>query len=184
MTLPIGTVAPPFTGTDAITNKTVSLADYDGKCVLLAFAGLTWCPPCKAEAPVLAAMAQSYPDVQFLYVSVEDNASSLPAAIQQFGITFPVLVSPGTDTLYGVDGVPTLYMLDKTHTVTAVHVGIPDTNPADIQSAIADALGSCNCASGPPGIHRYWATVVTILFGVIQDGGGLVLTPGGHPIPP
>jgi peroxiredoxin len=42
MTLPIGTLAPQFTGTDAITNKTVSLADFQGQCVLLSFAGLTW----------------------------------------------------------------------------------------------------------------------------------------------
>src|SRR5262249_24455696 len=37
-----------------------------------------------------------------------------------------------------------------------------------------------------PYIHFDWrkyATLVYILFGVIQDGGGLVIPPGGHPIP-
>lgn len=30
---------------------------------------------------------------------------------------------------------------------------------------------------------RKYATLIYILFGVIQDGGGLGLTPGGHPVP-
>jgi thiol-disulfide isomerase/thioredoxin len=176
-------MAPQFTGTDAITNKTVSLSDFNGKCVLLSFAGLTWCEPCQAEAPVLAAVAQSYPEpVQFLMVSVQDSAS-LAAAVQQFGITFPVLVSPGTDTAYQVDAVPTLYMLDKTHTITDVHVGIPDFNAADINAAILEALGSCDCSRTRPGISGYWAAVIYIIFGVIQDGGGLGRTPSGHPVP-
>jgi hypothetical protein len=116
-------------------------------------------------------------------VSVNDPVGSLAAAIQQFGITFPVLMSPGTDTAYQVEGVPTLYMLDKTHTITAVHVGVPSFDPADIKAAILEALGACDCKSMPVSINRYWAAVVYILFGVIQDGGGLVLTPGGKPIP-
>ncbi len=30
---------------------------------------------------------------------------------------------------------------------------------------------------------RLWVAVVLILFGVIQDGGGVVIKPGGGPIP-
>ena len=64
----MGRVAPDFTVTDG--NRSVHLADYRGKIVVLNF-WATWCLPCIAELPSLTAMQRQLPQVQVLAVSVD-----------------------------------------------------------------------------------------------------------------
>lgn len=49
---------------------------------------------------------------------------------------------------------------------------------------VGDSVTERVC-SQRPGIHDFnkWAAVVRILFGIIQDGGGAVIPPGGGPVP-
>jgi peroxiredoxin len=187
MTLAVGTSAPPFSGIDVLTDQQFSLADHAGKCVVLIFSGLTWCPPCQAEAPHLAALWQelegaTLPPVQFVIVSVGDS-DSLPAVADNFGITFPVVQSPGTQQAYDVSAVPTAYFIDSNGTICGVHVGFQ--GPADaFKDGIREELEHCGCMPKKNlKIDRYWAATMTILFGVTQDGGGIGITPGGKPIP-
>lgn len=189
MPLNIGDPAPDFKLTDVLTGQTHSLSDYKNQNVFLIFSGPSWCGPCKFEAPVLEELWQvfsnSFPKTQFLMVSVNENEQSYKAAVTAFGLTFPCLYDPNNSVWgqYLVEGVPTVYVIDGEQKVCNFHVGI--ITPADaLYSELYNLLISCGSNGKSPvrDISR-WVAAATILFGVTQDGGGLVITPGGKPIP-
>jgi len=190
----IGDPAPPFSAVDVINNQTYNLADYAGQVVLVIFSGPSWCPPCKFEAPVLQDLWEvfsksvSQPTVQFLMVSCFGNETpaEFKTAVQNFGLTFPALLNPNQTitTQYEVDAVPTLVVVDTEQKICAKHVGASPPEDA-LYEEIYNLLLGCGAAE-PKSLAvdlSKWAAVMTILFGVIQDGGGLGLTPGGKPIP-
>lgn len=190
----IGDPAPQFSAVDVITGQPHSLSDYAGQVVLLIFSGPSWCPPCQFEAPILVDLwnefGSSYatPKVQFLMISCFGNESpqQFKTAVEGFGITFPALLNPNqtiTD-LYEVSGVPQLFVVNTEGIICDKHGGAGP--PADaLHDDIYNMLIACGAAE-PKSLKTdfsKWAAVMTILFGVTQDGGGLGITPGGKPIP-
>ena len=121
MTLNIGDTAPPFSGTVHGTNDTFTLQDYQGDFVVLAFSGLTWCVPCQFEAPILQDLWEEFktgcylPHIQFVMIhgtfsdsSFDEELAKLPAAISQYGITFPVIADNSIWDLYEISSVKTM----------------------------------------------------------------------------
>jgi peroxiredoxin len=126
----IGDPAPQFSGNDVVTGEPFSLADQQGRVVLLAFSGLTWCHPCQFEAPVLQDLWEDYtlttqPHVRFVMASYKDDPETkLLQAIQTFGITFPVLKDPSITSAYGITaGVPQVFVIDTEGTICGHELG-------------------------------------------------------------
>jgi thiol-disulfide isomerase/thioredoxin len=88
-------VAPKVSGT-TLTGGKLSLATYRGHVVVLNFWG-SWCPPCRAEAPSLAALARRFQPagVHFVGVDIRDNTAAAEAFMHDFGITYPSFSDPG-----------------------------------------------------------------------------------------
>jgi hypothetical protein len=133
---------------------------------------------------VLQSLSEEYKvGVQFVMVAVP-GSGSLENAIQQFGITFPVVLDDSFEIQndYGVTFVPKLFILDTELNVCAIKDGAGGTTDA-LKSEIAQLLDQCGAPEpiAPLPVHEFLA-VVQILFGVTQDGGGLVW-PGGK-VPP
>jgi thiol-disulfide isomerase/thioredoxin len=112
-------LAPEFTGT-TLTGSRLSFSSYRGKVVLINFWG-SWCEPCRAEAPVLAALATRYrpAGVAFLGVDVRDTTASAQAFARGFGITYPSLSDPGSAVSLDFTGkvpiaaTPTTVVIDR-----------------------------------------------------------------------
>jgi len=128
-----GEAAPAFTLRD-IDGKSVSLADYKGKVVLLQF-WATWCGPCQAEMPHLQKIYTELGAQGFavLSISIDDaRASSMvKPLIKKNGYTFPVLLDKDTSvvTQYNpTKSVPYAVLIDKTGKINKVHLGY---NPGD-----------------------------------------------------
>ncbi len=106
--------APAFTLPD-ISGKSVSLADFKGKVVVLDF-WATWCPPCRKEIPDFISIQNEYGSkgVQVVGIAL-DELPKVRAFVQANGMNYPVLM--GTDAitaLYGgIEGIPTTFIIDR-----------------------------------------------------------------------
>ncbi|MDQ0992351.1 TlpA disulfide reductase family protein [Streptomyces sp. V3I7] len=87
--------APDLSGR-TIDGKTLDVADYKGKVVVLNVWG-SWCGPCRAEAPYFAKVSKEYRDkgVQFVGINTRDTSTTPAVAFEkQRGITYPSLYDP------------------------------------------------------------------------------------------
>jgi thiol-disulfide isomerase/thioredoxin len=119
--------APEFALKD-VDGRTVSLAEYKGKVVLLNF-WATWCGPCKIEIPWFVEFEQKYKDRGFAVLGValdEEGWEVVKPYLEQAKVNYRVVVgNDSVATLYGgVDSLPTSFVLDQDGRIAATHVGL------------------------------------------------------------
>lgn len=114
--LAAGDKAPNFELLD-MNGEKVKLSDYEGQGVFLNFWG-TWCPPCKKEMPYIEKHAKEFRDkgVQVLSVNIGESEFKVNTFIEQYGLTFPVLIDKNKSVSrnsYNVVPLPTTMLIDK-----------------------------------------------------------------------
>lgn len=121
----IGQRAPDFTLKD-LEGNAISLSDFRGRPVLLNIMH-TWCVPCNASAPDMAAAFEANKDkgLVILAVDVEEPAEAVEAFIAKYGLTYPFVLDPNGEVVrqYRVRGVPTSYFLDANGVIRAIQPG-------------------------------------------------------------
>lgn len=107
--------APDLTLRD-LEGKLVSLADYRGQ-VILVNNWATWCPPCRAEMPVLEAYYQAHHQEGFVILAIEagDPIEEVRAFVRQYGLSFAVLLDPEGHSLsaFNNPALPNTYIIDR-----------------------------------------------------------------------
>ncbi|BCL22200.1 TlpA family protein disulfide reductase [Streptomyces tuirus] len=89
------TPAPDLSG-KTIASKTLDVADYKGKVVVLNVWG-SWCNPCRAEAKYFAKVSKAYAGkgVQFVGINTRDTSTGAALAFEKdWDITYPSLYDP------------------------------------------------------------------------------------------
>lgn len=125
----VAAMGQPFdlTFRDAISGATISTRDLRGKVVVIDF-WATWCPPCIEQLPRMKAIYQQYHEkgVEFIGVSLDrpvadGGLEKLRAFVAANGIPWPQYhqagdgrpgSTPEWSTAWGVDGIPTVFVLD------------------------------------------------------------------------
>jgi peroxiredoxin len=126
--LAVGSKAPAFS-LKTPEGKTVSLASYRGKTVLLEFFA-TWCPHCNAESPNLVSIRKTLPKSQYAFVSINADSETAPSVYafhSYYGMQWPALLDPAfghegsftkpggegpVSAAYRVEAYPTFYVID------------------------------------------------------------------------
>jgi thiol-disulfide isomerase/thioredoxin len=120
----IGETAPNFFARST-AEVDYQLATMRGKPVWLLFVA-TWCATCRAEAPDVEALAQTYGDrVHILTIYAQETETGVKEYIEELGLTSPQIAdSSGVITaLYGVMGLPAHYFIDADGVVQKIVVG-------------------------------------------------------------
>ena len=108
-----GEAAPTFVLKD-LAGKDVAI-EAKGKPYIINF-WATWCPPCQAEIPDLAAFHAAHKDtVDFYAVNLQEDAAAVQKFMTERKADLPVVLDvKGTAaTLYGVRAIPTTVVVDK-----------------------------------------------------------------------
>ena len=77
----------------------------------------SWCAPCRAEAPTLAALSVKYSDVAFIGILTRDNPATAEAFNRKFALPYPTLIDDsvliGFRKTLPANAIPTTVVLDK-----------------------------------------------------------------------
>lgn len=110
-----------------LNGNTVHLSDFAGKPVMIN-AWATWCPPCRAEMPLLNSYYQAHRQQGFVILAVNagDSQSEASSFAQQNGLAFTVLLDPDTSLLngLGIHSFPTSVFIGRDGKVKTIHVGM------------------------------------------------------------
>ena len=125
----VGKAAPDFTVSDGTSS--VHLANYRGKVVLLNF-WASWCGPCIQETPALVELHHERPDLAILAVSIDEDPDAYRRFLTRFHVDLTTVRDPNQTVakMYGTDGWPETYIIDRTGVIRRKVVGDPDwSNP-------------------------------------------------------
>jgi thiol-disulfide isomerase/thioredoxin len=121
---------PPFLVND-IDGQPVSTAEWKGKVVLVNF-WATWCPPCRAEIPMLVQLKNIYKDrLMIVGVSMDDDD---PAEVRKFAkemrMNYPVVMASREiiSEYGGVPALPTTFVVSQDGKVMQKHIGLYPSN--------------------------------------------------------
>lgn len=108
-----------------LEGKIVALSDHEGTAVLVNF-WATWCPPCRAEMPLIQAFADRHEDdLVVLAVNVGESETVVRQFIDEHGFKLTFLLDPSNSIaeLYQVRGFPTSLFIDPDGILQATHIG-------------------------------------------------------------
>jgi cytochrome c biogenesis protein CcmG/thiol:disulfide interchange protein DsbE len=119
---------------------TASLAALRGKVVLVDF-WASWCPPCRAEMPILKALQNGYSSRGFtvLGVSVGESGADARRYAQAESLTWPIATAEDSDApgRWGVSSLPHMFLVDGQGIIRNQWVG--QVSAGELERAIADA---------------------------------------------
>jgi thiol-disulfide isomerase/thioredoxin len=133
--------APTLSGTDVVTGKPLSLADFAGRVVVVNVWG-AWCGGCITEALALRRFAARHPKVVLLGIDSEDSRTAARSFSRRYGLRHPSIFDP-KDVLarrLRVQGLPSTYFLNRRHQIVATVAGAGTL--AKFERALRAAIGS------------------------------------------
>ncbi len=131
----MGKVAPDFTITDG--SKTISLASYRGRVVLLNF-WATWCPPCVEEMPSLLKLHHDMPSLVIIAVSVDDDANAYDHFLSSHHVDLITIRNPSESApkLFHTDMWPETYLIDRNGIIRSKFIGAQDWSDPEIRAML------------------------------------------------
>ena len=129
----IGKSAPDFTISDG--SNSIHLANYHGKVVLLNF-WASWCGPCIQETPALVELHHERPDLAILAVSIDEDPGAYQRFLQRFHVDLTTVRDPDQKVakIYGTDGWPETYIVDRQGILRRKVVSDPDWSNPEIRA--------------------------------------------------
>jgi thiol-disulfide isomerase/thioredoxin len=125
------------------SGRTINVADFRGNVVYLDF-WASWCGPCRQSFPFMNELQQELAGkgLSIVAVSVDKTAEDARGFLAKYPAHFATAldaagVCPKT---YGLQGMPSSFVIDRKGVVRAVHAGFRNSDKAGIRTQLLEAL--------------------------------------------
>lgn len=139
----VGQRAPDFERVPLHGGAPITLADFSGQVVYLDF-WASWCGPCRQSMPLLNRLYKDLGPQGFTVLAVNLDAyvdEALGFLIRQ-PVNYPMVRDTGgvLPALYGLQGMPTAYLIDRAGFVRYIHYGFKRSDAGPIREAVETLL--------------------------------------------
>jgi thiol-disulfide isomerase/thioredoxin len=119
--------APKFSLKSVKDNKSVNLADFKGKVLIINF-WATWCPPCRSEIPDFIKLQKEYGSkgLQIIGLAVDAGGAKVVSDFgKEMGINYVSLLADAqTQQAYGgIRGIPATFIVDRKGQIVKKYLG-------------------------------------------------------------
>lgn len=136
----LGRPSPDWEAKD-LDGRPRKLADFRGRVVVLDFwyRGCGWC---MRAMPQVKAVAREFADrpVAILGMCTDREEADARFVVERMRLDYPTIRAEGIPAKYGVNGFPTLVILDQDGKVADIHVGYSPTLREDVSRAVRELL--------------------------------------------
>ncbi len=125
----VGFMAPDFT-LNTLQGYPITLSGLRGQAVLINL-WATWCPPCRAEMPVIESLYREYREaglvVLGINVTYQDDPFAIPPFVEEYDLTFPILLDETglVSNAYQLRSLPSSYFIGRDGIIAEVVIGGP-----------------------------------------------------------
>lgn len=134
-----------FSLTDQKGN-TVEFSEFKNKVIFLNF-WASWCAPCVAEMPNIAAIYESFEssnDVVFIMLNLDKERAKAESFLAKKDYTFPVyyLNQSGLPNVYESNSIPTTFVIDKNGKIALQKTGMANYDNDNFRNFLNDLAAS------------------------------------------
>lgn len=123
--------------------KEISLASLKGKVVYLDF-WASWCGPCALSFPYMSELSKKHKGdgLEVVAISVDESREEAEVFLSSHKPDFTIGHDPNGNCpkTYGIETMPTSYLIDRKGTLREVHHGFRDSDRGELDSAIIALL--------------------------------------------
>lgn len=135
----------------------LKLSDYRGKIVIVSF-WASWCPPCRKELPVLAAIQKVATRDKVVVFAVDwreepETFVRIKAALQDLNLTFLDDAGGYLGRKYDVNSLPHMIIIGRDGRIAAIHVGYAESEIPMLANEINSLWAQSGATSSPQSSH-------------------------------
>ncbi|SJM92584.1 TlpA family protein disulfide reductase [Crenothrix polyspora] len=123
--------------------QTYDLQQFKGKVVYVDF-WASWCGSCAKSFPYLNVLNDTYKDkgLQIIGINVDENVDDAKAFIESHPAQFSVAADASKQcaTGFGVEAMPSTFLIDKKGIIRYVHLGFRAGETQDLEDKVAQLL--------------------------------------------
>jgi cytochrome c biogenesis protein CcmG, thiol:disulfide interchange protein DsbE len=140
----VGKPAPDF-GAVSLARSPVSLRQLRGHVVLLNVWSI-WCPPCRAEVPVLEGLHRAHQAAGLEVVAIDTDPTVDEPTVRSFAstanLTYRIWLDPEQGVLdrYRAEGLPASYLIGRDGTLLWAHLGAIRRNDPGLEQVLRSTL--------------------------------------------
>jgi thiol-disulfide isomerase/thioredoxin len=125
-----------------LNTESVNFNQFQNKVIFVNF-WATWCPPCRAELPMIQNLYNDYKDkIEFVFVTNEDW-QTVNTFFKKHNYNLPVynIISAPPTKFTETNSIPASYLIDQQGNVLISETGSADWNSKKVRKLLDDLLG-------------------------------------------
>lgn len=124
-----------------LNTKSINFTDFENKVIFVNF-WATWCPPCRAEMPIIQELYDDYKDkISFVFVTAE-NWETVNTYFNKNGYNLPVYnsLSSPPQLFLETNSIPATYIINSKGIVLVNKTGAADWNSSKIRNLLDESI--------------------------------------------